>query len=138
MRLLYQKYQKSQTLSDQLSWSHYIELLSIEDDLARHFLDSINAIEDFSKGLDKKELVSSRLKQSAIVREIEIIGEAVKNVSNALKNKHKDIEWKEITGTKDMMIHHCFGVDPDIIWSIIKVNLPELKKKILNIKKSLE
>ena len=110
-----------------------------KDDMVfiEHILDSINAIEDFSKGLDKKGLVSNRLKQSAIVREIEIIGEAVKNVSNALKNKHKDIEWKEIAGTQDMMIHHYFSVDPDIIWSIIKVNLPVLKKQMLKIKSEL-
>ncbi len=101
-----------------------------------HILDSITAIEEFSKGLNKKELEGNRLKQSAIVREIEIIGEAVKNISKHLKDKHKEIEWKEIAGTRDKMIHHYFGVDLDIIWDIIKTNLPNLKKNILKIKKS--
>jgi uncharacterized protein with HEPN domain len=102
-----------------------------------HILDSINAIKKFSKNMNKNELVSNRLKQSAIVREIEIIGEAVKHISEALKNKHSEIEWKEIAGTRDKMIHHYFGVNLDIIWDIIKINLPDLKIKILKIKEDL-
>jgi len=111
-----------------------------KNDLAfiEHILDSINAIEEFSKNLDKKELISNRLNQSAIVREIEIIGEAVKNISNSTKNKHCEVEWKEIVGTRDKMIHHYFGVDLDIVWNIIKINLPDLKNKILKIKQEFK
>lgn len=112
----------------------------MKDDLAfiHHILDSINAIEDFSKNLSKEELASNRLKQSAIVREIEIIGEAVKNMSENIKNKHKEIEWKEIAGTRDKMIHHYFGIDLDIVWNIIKKDIPMLEKKIKKIKKELK
>jgi len=102
-----------------------------------HILDSINAVESFSKDLKKEELSSNRLKQSAIVREIEIIGEAVKNISENLKNKYKDVGWKEIAGTRDKMIHHYFGVDLNIIWEIISKDFPKLKEKILKIKKEL-
>ena len=105
--------------------------------LIEHILDSIAAIESFSKNMKKEKLISSRLKQSAIVREIEIIGEAVKNISKNLKNKHPEIEWKEIVGTRDKMIHHYFGVDLNIIWNIIKINIPDLKEKIAKIKKEL-
>lgn len=103
-----------------------------------HILDSINAIEKFSRDLNKEKLISNRLKQSAIIREIEIIGEAVKNISENLKNKHRDVEWKEIAGTRDKMIHHYFGVDLNIVWNIIKIDLPNLKNKILKIKKELK
>ena len=103
-----------------------------------HILESIEAVLEFSKNLNKKELSSNRLKQSAIIREIEIIGEAVKNISTNLKNKNSDIEWKEIAGTRDKMIHHYFGVDMDIVWNIIKFNIPDLKKKILKIKAEFE
>ena len=103
-----------------------------------HILDSINAIEEFSKNLDKVGLMSDRLRQSAIVREIEIIGEAVKNISESLKNKHQEIEWKEITGTRDKMIHHYFGLDLNIIWNIIKENIPILEKQIKKIKKKMK
>ena len=112
----------------------------MKDDLAfiEHILDSINAIEEFSKDMNKEKLMSNRLKQSAIVREIEIIGEAVKNISESLKDKHPEIEWREIVGTRDKMIHHYFGVDLNIIWNIVKINLPDLKDKTLKIKKELK
>ena len=103
-----------------------------------HILESINAIKEFSKDTPKEELISSRLKQSAIVREIEIIGEAVKNISESLKNKHKEVEWKEIIGTRDKMIHHYFGVDLNIVWEIIKKDLPILGKQIKKIKEELK
>ena len=111
----------------------------MKDDSAfiEHILDSINAIEEFSKNMNKEKLTSDRLRQSAIVREIEIIGGAVKNISESLKNKHPEIKWKEIAGTRDKMIHHYFGVDLNIVWDIIKINLPDLKDKILKIKKEL-
>ena len=104
----------------------------------KHILDSINAITDFSKGIDKKELVSNRMKQSAIVREIEIIGEAAKNISEKTKRKYGDVKWKEIAGTRDKMIHHYFGVDLDIVLAIVKKDIPVLKKEILKIEKHLE
>jgi uncharacterized protein with HEPN domain len=112
----------------------------MKDDMAfiEHVLDSIMAIEEFSKNINKEKLMSDRLRQSAIVREIEVIGEAVKNISENLKNKHPEIEWKEIAGTRDKMIHHYFGVDLNIIWDIIKINLPDLKNKVLKIKKELK
>lgn len=111
-----------------------------KDDLAfiMHILDSINAIEKFSKGLTKDKLTSNRLKQSAIIREIEIIGEAVKNISEQLKQKFPEVEWKNIAGTRDKMIHHYFGVDLNIVWDIVKKDLPSLRKKIEHIKISLE
>lgn len=110
-----------------------------KDDLAfiEHILESINAIEEFSKNMNREELASNRMKQSAIVREIEIIGEAVKNVSEETKKKHKEIQWKEIAGTRDKMIHHYFGVDLDIVWRIIKDDIPTLKEQILKIKEEI-
>ena len=110
-----------------------------KNDLAfiEHILDSIKAIKEFSRGIRKVELISSRLKQSAIVREIEIIGEAVKNLSEQLKSKYKNIEWREIAGTRDKMIHHYFGVDLNIVWNIVKKDLPVFEKNIKRIKEEL-
>ncbi len=102
-----------------------------------HILDSINAIEDFTKHTKKNEFLSNRLKQSAVVREIEIVGEAVKNISEKLKDKHKVIEWKAIAGTSDKMIHHYFGVDFNIVWEIIRKDMPKLKQMLLKIKEKL-
>ena len=102
-----------------------------------HILDSINAIEEFSSGVTKEEIIKNRLKQSAIIREIEVIGEAAKNVSKSLKSKWKEVEWSNIAGTRDKMIHHYFGVDLDIVWNIVTLDLPNLKTEILAIKKEI-
>ena len=111
----------------------------MKDDLVliEHILDSINAIERFSRNLNKEKLISNRLRQDAIIREIEIIGEAVKNISEDIKNKHQEVKWRDIAATRDKMIHHYFGVDLNIVWDIVKINLPDLKNKILKIKKEL-
>jgi|SRR3989338_11164418 len=99
-----------------------------------HIIDSLNAIAEFSKGMTKEEFLSNRLKQSAIIREIEVIGEAVKNISIELKNKYKDVLWADIAGTRDKFIHHYFGVDLEIVWGIIKNDLPVLKGQMDKIK----
>lgn len=101
-----------------------------------HILDSIDAIENFSNELSKEDLISNRLVRSAIVRELEIIGEAAKNLSNNFKKVNDKIPWREIIGTRDKMIHHYFGVNIDMIWDIVKKDLPELEKELKRIKNS--
>ena len=99
-----------------------------------HILESIEAIEEFSKGITSKELHTNRLKKSAITRELEIIGEASKNISNKLREKYKKIPWKNISGTRNIIAHQYFGVNIEIIIGIITKDLPILKKQILEIK----
>ena len=113
--------------------------MSKKDDLIfiEHIIDSINAIQDFSKNISKEELRYNRLNQSAIVREIEIIGEAVKNISKETKDKYQEVEWRGIAGTRDKMIHHYFGVDIKIVWDIIKKDIPILEKQMKKIKEGL-
>jgi uncharacterized protein with HEPN domain len=69
----------------------------------------------------------------AVIRNLEIIGEASKNVSTEVKDISKDIPWKKMVGLRNMVIHEYFGVDLSIIWSIITKNLPETKPKIENL-----
>ena len=75
--------------------------------------------------------------QDSVVRRIEIIGEAAKNIPNPFKKEHPKVAWKEIVGVRDVLIHHYFGSDLNILWEIIKKDIPMLKKQILEIKKSL-
>ena len=104
----------------------------------RHILDAIKDIEASINGLAKNEFVKSKDVKEANIRRIEIIGEAVKNISNSLKIRHPEIEWAKIAGTRDKMIHHYFGVDLDVVWGILKKDIPVLKQKIMKIKKELE
>jgi uncharacterized protein with HEPN domain len=96
----------------------------------KHILDAINDIEFSIKNISKEEFKKSKDTKDATIRRIEIIGEAIKNISKRIRNKYSDIEWKKIAGTRDIMIHAYFNVDLDIIWNIIKKDLPDLKKKI--------
>lgn len=97
--------------------------------------DSIKNIEEFAKGLNKASFSKNKLRQSAIIRQLEIIGEAVKNIPNSFREKYPDIPWKEIAGFRDILSHAYFGVNIDRVWNVIEFDLPILKKKINKIDK---
>ena len=97
-------------------------------------LKSIQNIEDFSKGLNKERFSKDNLRQSAIIRQLEIIGEAVKSIPFSIKEKYPKVPWKEIAGFRDVLSHAYFGVSMDRIWNIIKKDLLFLKKEIEKIK----
>ncbi|MBU0959032.1 MAG: DUF86 domain-containing protein [Nanoarchaeota archaeon] len=101
----------------------------------KHILENIKDIEEFSKELTKNKISEDKLRQKAIIRSIEIIGEAVKNLPESFRKNYPKIPWKKIAGTRDRIIHHYFGIDLDIVWEIIKKDLPALKKQILEIKR---
>ena len=96
----------------------------------RHMVESMTFIESFSKGLTKEHLAQDELKQSAIIRKIEIVGEAAKNLPKEYISKHPSIPWKDIIGMRDKIIHHYFDIDLDIVWQVITVDLPDVKKKL--------
>ena len=100
---------------------------------AKHILESIEKIESYAKNLTKEKLTKDTKIQDAIIRRIEVIGEAAKNLPNSFKGSHPEVEWGEIIRTRDKITHHYFGVDLNIVWDIIKRNLPDLKKKIKKI-----
>ncbi len=97
-------------------------------------LESINDIESFSKGLTKEKFAVDKLKQNAIIRSLEIIGEAVKGIPDSLKEKYAHVPWREIAGFRDVLSHAYFGISMDRVWNIIKKDLPSLKKEIEKIK----
>ena len=96
----------------------------------KDIMESISAIEEFSKNMKKEELLSNRMKQSAIIREFEIIGEATKNIPNEFKISNNHVPWKEMAGMRDVIIHSYFKVDLDAVWNAIKKDIPFLKKEI--------
>ena len=98
-----------------------------------HILEAINLIEEYVRDKNRSDFLKSIQLQDSVVRRIEIIGEAVKNIPAEFKNSHKDIPWKEITGMRDILIHQYFGIDLDLTWEVIKVDLPNLKKSILSL-----
>ena len=99
----------------------------------QHILENIKDIKLFTKGVSKEELESNKEKLKAVVRSIEIIGEASKNLSEDFKKKTPEIPWKKIIGTRDIFIHHYFGIDIDVLWDMIKDDLLKLEKQIIDI-----
>ncbi len=106
--------------------------LFIED-----ILESIRLIEKYIGNLSKEDLNNNQGLKDSLVRRLEIIGEAVKNIPDDFKEKYSQVPWKKIAGLRDIIIHTYFNIDLDITWEIIKKDLPDLKEKILKIKKDL-
>ncbi len=71
--------------------------------------------------------------QRAFLRSLEVIGEAVKNLSEDLRGEQPEIEWKKIAGLRDRLIHHYFEVDWEIVWDVVTVRLPSLEEKLVAI-----
>jgi len=104
----------------------------------QHILDSIKDIETSVGNLSKDRFQESKDIRDACIRRIEIIGEAVKNLSQEIRDRNPIVEWKKIVGARDLMIHSYFRVDFEVVWDIITKNLLVLKKQVIEIKKSLE
>lgn len=104
----------------------------------KHILESIEIIENNLKNMTKEKFKKDVNVQDATIRRIEIIGEAVKNLSLSFRNKYVYVPWKEIAGTRDKMIHHYFGVDIEFVYDLTKKEIPKLKKEIIKILKELK
>ena len=99
-----------------------------------HILESIARIErNMEKIGSVEDLLAEETIQDAIVRRLEIIGEAVKNIPANFKKDYPDIDWKRIAGMRDVIVHEYFGIDLKLIYKISIKNIPDLKEKIQKI-----
>ena len=98
----------------------------------------IEHIDRFSASLDYESLMEDEKSLYAIVRCFEIIGEAVKNIPEEVKEKYCQIPWKDIAGMRDKLIHEYFGIDYEILWETIKHRIPELRGEWLKILEEFE
>jgi uncharacterized protein with HEPN domain len=89
-----------------------------------------------TKGLTYKKFLQDRKTEDAVVRNLEVIGEAAKNITADTKAKHPEGPWKTLAGLRDKLIHFYFGIDYKIVWNITKKELPKLKKQINSIVKT--
>jgi uncharacterized protein with HEPN domain len=95
----------------------------------RHILDAIQKIESYVS-VGQETFMSTSHWQDAVIRQLEIIGEATKRLSPELRSRYPQIPWKRIAGMRDVLIHDYLGVDISLVWQITQTYLPELKFKI--------
>ncbi len=91
---------------------------------------AIGKIERYTERLSFKDFKDDELKVDGVVRNLEIIGEAVKKIPAEIRMKYPDVEWNKIAGVRDILIHAYFTVDLEILWDIIEKKLPSFKTKV--------
>ena len=94
-----------------------------------HIRDAINDIIEYTQS-GRDAFFADRMRQDATIRKLEVIGQAVKHLSDGCKSRRPEIPWKQIAGMRDKVIHDYFGVNLDIVWGVVAQELPKLQRAI--------
>ena len=98
---------------------------------------AIRKVRSYTKGMTKNELLEDERTLDAVIRNLEVLGEAAKYLPKDLRDQYRDIEWRKIAGLRDILIHQYFGIDIHIIWDILETKLPSLEKNLQRILEDL-
>jgi len=101
----------------------------------RHILDAVNTVEEYLRGVDEVKFKATRLLQDGAIRQIEIIGEAVRHISKDLRRTYPEIPWQDVAGMRDKLIHDYFGVDIEKVWLTTQEDLSVLKQQVIGVLK---
>ncbi|AHL22371.1 HepT-like ribonuclease domain-containing protein [Thermococcus nautili] len=93
-------------------------------------LEAISRIEEYTEGYDFEDFINDRKTVDAVLRNLEIIGEASRYVPDEIRSAYPSVPWRRVVGLRNVVVHHYFGVDLGIVWTIIRFQLPELKKSV--------
>lgn len=96
----------------------------------KHILVEIDYILTNTEKVEYDKFIQEETLKRSVVRAIEVIGEAIKNLPDNFRKKHSDIPWKEMAGLRDILIHHYFGVDYKTVWDVVKNKIPKIKNQI--------
>ena len=94
-----------------------------------HMRDAIERIATFTAG-GHDDFLADPMVQDAVIRNLEVMGEAVKGLSDSLRSANPDVPWKQIAGMRDVLIHHYFGVKLETVWQVVVQHLPPLRDRI--------
>ena len=100
-----------------------------------HIRDAIEKIESYSS-VGRLEFMAKSHWQDAIIRQLEIIGEASKHLSEELRTANPEIPWRRISGLRDVLIHNYMGVDLEAVWSVVENGIPALKQTVVSLLKA--
>ncbi|MBI5695570.1 MAG: DUF86 domain-containing protein [Nitrospirae bacterium] len=93
-------------------------------------LGAIKYIKSYTKGVEYSGFLKNRMLMDAVIRNLEIVGEAASKLTTAFREEHSEIEWRKIIGMRNRIIHTYDMVDPEIVWDVVKHDLPELSKRL--------
>jgi len=93
-------------------------------------LEAINSIKEYTNDMGYEKFIQDKKTRDAVVRNLEIIGEAAKNIPDDIKEKYPEVNWKEMAGMRDKLIHEYFGVSNVIVWETIKNDIPMFESQI--------
>ena len=99
----------------------------------QHILAAVKTVDDYIDGTSRVAFVQNKMLSDAVVRQLEIIGEAARNLSEQCRDAHQDIEWGQIIGMRNRLIHAYFQVDIELVWEIVTTDLPVLKGQVESI-----
>jgi len=116
---------REQILAEEVTLMQRDNRLFVQD-----ILESIVKIEEYTYNLSQNEFLQNSQAQDAVIRRLEVIGEATKNLPRSLRLKYPDVPWQRMAGMRDVLIHGYFGADLNRIWQVIEQDLPDLKRQI--------
>lgn len=96
----------------------------------KDILEAIDRIQRYVARLTEAQFLANTEKQDAVLRNLEVIGEAVRNIPADVRRRHKEVEWTLIAGMRDKLIHQYFGVNWEIVWNVVQDKLPSLKANV--------
>jgi uncharacterized protein with HEPN domain len=96
-----------------------------------HILEAISRLQTYAGDLSKEELEQDVLRYYGIVKNIEIIGEAARMLTNAFKTAHAEVNWRSIANMRNFLVHEYFQVDSDVVWSVIHKEIAPLREQVV-------
>lgn len=96
----------------------------------KDMLEGIQKIMKYTKGKSYEEFVNDELLVDGVIRNLEVLGEAAKNIPQSFRKNYPDVEWKKIAGLRDILIHEYFGIDYEVLWDIIQNKIPKINEDI--------